>query len=307
MTKQPSESLPRMSKRRRTGTADTRGDAPPGLRKGKSGTCRYHRAIPNFWSNVSTVPQTLYPTVVTLDCPSTMKPCAPMLILTRSPLPVFEPYNSFFKGVPVTTRLSNAGHVNLNPDQLRNLALFTLRVCRNIMNKPLISTLDDMLYWFAPMCSSISAGEIPGMPSILECISWEVVMQTVAAWGISINAESSNTIEQDIQDAIIQDRWAEFTRRYEVVMLQRNMTPHSLIANDLVRSVGAKTVDALTLFQGESGPRTLLDVVKSKSQSFTDLRNNTQPIIEVSVIEYHANYLSPTSQSSGLKAAVKCM
>lgn len=113
------------------------------------------------------------------------------------------------------------------------------------MNKPLISTLDDMLYWFAPMCSySISAGEIPGMPSILECISWEVVTQTVTAWGISINAESSDTIEQDIQDAVIQDRCAEFTRRYEVVTLQRDMTPHSLIVNDLVRSVRAKTIGA---------------------------------------------------------------
>jgi endoribonuclease Dicer len=221
--------------------ADTRGDAP---QQGKSGTRRYHRATPDFWSNIPTVSQTLYPTVVTLDCPSTMKPCAPMLILTRRPLPVFEPYNSFFKGVPVTTRLSNTGPVKLNPDQLRNLALFTLRVCRNIMNKPLISTLDDMLYWFAPMCSySISAGEIPGMP-ILECISWEVVTQTVTARGISINAESSDTIEQDIQDAIIQDRCAEFTRRYEVVTLQRDMTPHSLIANDLVRSVRAKTIGA---------------------------------------------------------------
>ena len=161
-----------------------------------------------------------------------------MLILTRCPLPVFEPYNSFFKGVPVTTRLSNAPHVNLNPDQLRNLALFTLRVCRNIMNKPLISTLDDMLYWFAPMRScSISAGEITGMPSILESISWEGVTQTVTAQSFSINAESADTIEQDIQDAVIQDRRVEFTRRYEVVTLQRDMTPHSLIANDLVRSV----------------------------------------------------------------------
>ena len=232
-----------MSKRRLTNAAaDTRGDAP---QQGKSGTGRYHRATPDFWSNIPTLSQTLYPTVVTLDCPSTMKACAPMLILTRRPLPVFEPYNSFFKGVPVTTRLSNAGHVNLNPDQLRNLALFTLRVCRIIMNKPLISTLDDMLYWFAPMCSySISAGEIPGMPSILECISWEVVTQTVTAWGISINAESSDTIEQDIQDAVIQDRCAEFTRRYEVVTLQRDMTPHSLIVNDLVRSVRAKTIGA---------------------------------------------------------------
>ena len=228
-----------------------------------------------------------------------------MLILTRRPLPVFEPYDSFFKGVPVTTRLSNAGHVNLSSDQLRNLGLFTLRVCRTIMNKPFISTLDDMLYLFAPMCTS--AAEMPYVPSVLDSISWEVVMQSVTAWSISINTETSDTIEQDIEDAIIQDRSVEFTRRYEVVKLRQDMTPHSSIGNDLVSLVRAKVIGALTLFQGESGSPTLLDEVKSNSRSFIDLRNNTQPIIEVYVIEYHANYLSPTSQTSGLKAAVKCM
>ena len=132
-------------------------------------------------------------------------------------------------------------------------------------------------------------------------------MQSVTAWSISINTETSDTIEQDIEDAIIQDRSVEFTRRYEVVKLRQDMTPHSSIGNDLVSLVRAKVIGALTLFQGESGSPTLLDEVKSNSRSFIDLRNNTQPIIEVYVIEYHANYLSPTSQTSGLKAAVKCM
>jgi endoribonuclease Dicer len=229
-----------MSKRHRTShaTNSAAGDAHLASPLGKSGTRRYSRATPQFWSNSSTESQTLYPTVVTLDCASAMKPCAPMLILTRQLLPVFEPYNSFFKGIRITTRLLNAAPVNLNSDQLHNLGLFTLRVCRIIMNKPFISTLDDMLYFFAPMHSCpITAVEMQDMPSVLEWISWEVVTQSATSWGVPIKAETSDTIEQDIQDAVIQDRWAEFTRRFEVVNLRRDLTPHSSVGDDSVSSV----------------------------------------------------------------------
>lgn len=241
-----------MSKRYRTSaTNSAASDAHLASPLGKSGTRRYSRATPQFWSNSSTELQTLYPTIVTLDGASAMKPCAPMLILTRRVLPVFEPYNSFSKSIRITIRLLNAAPVNLNSDQLRNLGLFTLRMCRTIMNKPFISTLDDILYFFAPLQSCpISAVETQDMPSVLEWISWELVMQSVTSWSVPINAETSDTIEQDIQDAVIQDRWAEFTRRFEVVNLRRDLTPHSPVGDDSVSSVTSQSYWRLKSISG---------------------------------------------------------
>jgi len=113
------------------------------------------------------------------------------------------------------------------------------------MNKSFISTLDDMLYFFAPVHSCpISAIELQDLPSVLEWISWELVMQSVTSWSVPINAETSDTIEQDIQDAVIQDRWAEFTRRFEVVNFRRDLTPRSSVGDDSVSSVTTRAIGA---------------------------------------------------------------
>ena len=213
-------------------------DAHPDAKLGKSGTRRYHRETPPFWSTAYSKSRVLYPTTVFFDhAVDSWKPYAPMLILTRHPLPAFECYNSFFKGVPVTTHLLNATPITLDADQLHNLGLFTLRICRLIMNKPFVCALDDMLYFFAPLrLDGASVDGIQGIPSIFRCLSWDIVTQSIATWCLPIKTESSDFIEQDIQDAVIQDRWTEFTRRYEVVKLRRDLTPHSPIPDDSVSS-----------------------------------------------------------------------
>ncbi|KAK2466145.1 hypothetical protein APHAL10511_001787 [Amanita phalloides] len=257
---------------------DTKTDNPAR----KSGTRRYHQRTPQFWSNASTMSETLFPIVVALDYAPTMKPCNPILILTRQPLPKINSFNTFFNGTPVTTHLVNAAPVNINPDQLRNLGLFTLRICRIIMNKPFIATLDDMLFFLAPLrLFHISADEIQATPSIPDLVSWKVVTHCATAWHVPINTD---TIEQDIEDSIIQDRLTEFTRRFEVVKLRRDLTPHSFITDD---------------------SSTLFDAYKSKSNSVTNLCNDTQPIIEVSTMECHVNYLTPASHTSDSKPIVK--
>ncbi|KAF8627233.1 hypothetical protein AX15_004470 [Amanita polypyramis BW_CC] len=278
-------------KRPRKASSSAATDIHPGVGLGKSGTRRYHRQVPQFWSIGPTTSQVLYPTIVAFDhAADSRKPYAPMLILTRHPLPTFESYHSFFKGVPVTTHLLNAAPVEVDTDQLRHLGLFTLRICRLIMNRPFVCTLDDMLYFFAPLRSDcIPADEMLSTPSIFRCVSWDVITQCITTFCLPIMTDSSDSIEQDIQDAVIQDRWTEFTRRYEVVKLRSDLTPHSPIPND----------------SGEPSSGTLLDGYKSKSRSFTGLRNDVQPVIEVSMMECHANYLSPAVQTAGPKPVIK--
>ncbi|KAM6495963.1 Ribonuclease III domain containing protein [Amanita muscaria] len=245
---------------------------------GKSGTRQYHRRIPQFWSDVIPTSQTLHPTIVSLSCNDAgVRSLAPMLILTRCPLPKLESYNSFLKGIPVTTQLRNGAPVILDAGQLQLLGQFTVRLCRIVMNKPFVSTLDDMLFFFAPI-DATAPDETGRTPSVVAQISWEMVTRFVMTWSIPINAETPECIEQAIHDAIIQDRRTEFTRRFEVIKLRRDLTPFSRIADQC----------------GESNSSSLLDVIKSKSQSFAGIKYHAQPIIEASVVEYHANYLSPT-------------
>ncbi|KAF8640108.1 hypothetical protein AX17_001344 [Amanita inopinata Kibby_2008] len=256
----------------------------PGERHGKSGARCYSVATTQFWSDCSPSPQVLYPTIIALDhTAASVKSHAPLTMLTRQPLPELESFNVFFMGVPATVHLLNLPPVCVDADQLRLLGMFTVRLCRIVMNKPFACALDNITYFLAPLhdsWSSCPVHELRQISCINNQISWELVNTVVATWAVRISTETPELIEKDIRDAVIQDRWSEFTRKFEVVSLRRDLTPLSQVSDN----------------SRESGFKTLLESCKSKSQSFPGVGDYEQPIIQVSLIEPHANYLNPTSR-----------
>jgi len=109
------------------------------------------------------------------------------------------------------------------------------------MNKPFVCPLDRMSYFFSPLASawtpaSSTKNNHQSLPSIADFIPWDSVAKAADRWAVPLQAESLEALNNDINDAIIQDRWVEHTRRYFVVKVRPDLTPLSKPADSPVSS-----------------------------------------------------------------------
>lgn len=148
---------------------------------------------------------------------------APILLLTRQPLPRVAVLRLFLEGIPRVVQNTRCAPVEISADRLHALHLFTIRICRSILNKPFACSADDMAYLFAPVSSSL----ISDSPSrILDHVPWDLVLLAGKEWAVPLCAEDFRS-EQGMEDVIVQDRMVEFTRRYYALHLRRDLTPLS--------------------------------------------------------------------------------
>ncbi|KAF8165429.1 hypothetical protein B0H34DRAFT_689150 [Crassisporium funariophilum] len=261
-----------------------------------SGTRSYPRKQPDFWTNTSGGNlTTLYPTVIyTGDAEKTSGEYSPMAILTRKPLPEFATFRLFSSGLAIPIRFQKAAPIHLDEARLKDMHLYTLRICRATMNKPLFCSLEDMLYFFLPLPSKwrppVDVG-LEGPPVILGSIPWDLVSLAAGQWAVPIKSGSPQELEDDLNGAIIQDRWIEFTRRYSVVKVRKDLTPLS------------KPPDS----QREAHYENLFEFCKSKRKGLDSLTNYKQPVIEVAKVPAILNHLNPTFKlpSDALKYPAK--
>lgn len=194
----------------------------------------YPRKKAEFW-NFKTGPDygQLHPIIISVDDVSdATKAHGPMLILTRQPLPSLSNFKVFLSGTPATVNITQGASFDVSQEQLGDLHGYTLRVCRAIMNKAFTCDSKKMPYFFAPLSSSWKVqnnnqDEQWKFPNVFDHIPWELVRLAANSWAVPLASRNPRAIKKDVDDAIVQDRWVEFTRRYDVARIRPDLTPLS--------------------------------------------------------------------------------
>jgi endoribonuclease Dicer len=193
------------------------------------GTHCYPRKKPDFWDQSGTGNfDCLYPTVITTDySDDSSHPYSPLMILTRQPLPHLPSFRLFFSNIPGVVHLTQGASFKVDEEHLEDLHQYTIRICRAIANKPFTCPLEKMQYFFAPLAPTWKAPRdslSKRYPNVSTHIPWDLVTLAANSWVVPL---ASRSMRKDVEDAVIQDRWVEFTRRYEVVRMRPDLTPMS--------------------------------------------------------------------------------
>lgn len=211
-----------------------------------TGTRRYSRKEPDFWSNTrNAMIMFLYPLIFLTTSPDNdAQPYAPLVMLTRQPLPDLPSFKIFHSGVPTVVSTKRAMPLQIKKAQLHDLHLYTLRVCRILFNKPFECPLSNMPYFFAALTDAWSSSERTDpvspfkLPSIVDYIHWDLIRLAGKSFSTPIRVEDREELQRDLCDAVVQDRSVEFTRRYTVVKLRLDLSPlskpDSSVCQDLV-------------------------------------------------------------------------
>ncbi|KAI6047271.1 hypothetical protein EDC04DRAFT_2622522 [Pisolithus marmoratus] len=177
-------------------------------------------------------------------------------------------------------------------DHFHALHLFTIRICRAILNKPFACSGDDMVYLFAPLRSCV-AGKLQSMElrRILDYVPWDDVLLAGKEWAVRFDSHFGPL--QGVEDMVVQDRMVEFTRRYYALCLRRDLTPLS------------KPEDS----PREAGYGSFVEYCKARRKGFESLQDYQQPMIEVTKITSVSNHLNPVFKplAEPARAVAKCI
>jgi endoribonuclease Dicer len=283
--------------------------------RNKGGTRGYLRKLPDFWMNTGLTSTALfYPFIISDYADEAMRPHSPFLILTRQPLPDLASFKLFFAGVSATVNFKRGAPFQLNDTRLTDLFHYTVRLVRIISNKPYVCSMADMVYFFAPLTVKWTSLKDNGtvLPNVVEHIPWDLVSLAGDKFVIPLKGGTLADMEQDIKGAVIQDRYVEFTRRYDAVRMRPDLTPLSKPLDSPVREFvsGWEAYFILIIpLQREAEHDSLLDFCKARRKNFDGLQDYGQPIIEVSKVPSILNRLNPTSRelTSSMKVPAKCM
>ncbi|TBU32155.1 hypothetical protein BD311DRAFT_655259 [Dichomitus squalens] len=267
-----------------SGSTDTNGEtpAPRDVKTANTSakTHGYPRKVPDFWPNTQSSPPTiLYATVVAPDNMGE-EVHAPVLLLTRAPLPHVPDFSLFFSGLRTTVRFYRAAPITITDAQLKALHGYTLRVTKSLTNKPLDCPLGDLLCYFAPLDSSWHSSISPHWPllSVEGHVLWDAVQLAADYFAIRL-LDSNVPIDERAKDAIVLDRQVEFTMRHFVIKVRHDLTPLCK-ADDSPR---------------EAGYQNFLEYCRARCKDFQGLEDENQPLIEVSAVPGVINNLHPTS------------
>lgn len=197
-----------------------------------SGTRCYKRKTPEFWKNAREVSHDyLYPTIVTVDRNhNPNKPYRPILIITRTPLPEIESFKLFFATVPSMTYLRPAQPIIFDEKKIGLLHLYTIRALRGVTNRAFACELNDMPFFIAPLdfgwdVEQGKDGHKWPFPDVSGYIPWDLVVYAAEQHIVPLRTETIETLEEDIKDAVVQDWWTEFTKRYDCIRVRRDLNP----------------------------------------------------------------------------------
>lgn len=193
----------------------------------QTGVHGYPRKKPGFWENaIGLESNTLYPTVISVRERETY---GPLVLLTRTTLPRMSSLRLFDSGFRIIVDLKRGAKFDVDTERLYDLYRYTIRVYRSIVNKPLVCQLEEIPYFLAPLKSSWPGLNRPQadclhMDEIVNDIPWDLVKLAADNWVTELQTEN---LEDSLEDAIIQDRWIEYTRRYYASRVRRDLTPLS--------------------------------------------------------------------------------
>ncbi|KAI0366397.1 hypothetical protein BV20DRAFT_1002477 [Pilatotrama ljubarskyi] len=248
-----------------------------------SATHGYPRKFPDFWTNSQqyTV-TTLYPTVVIPD-DLTGQPHAPIVLLTRAPLPQVPDFVLFFSGSRATTHFYRGAPFNVDSAQLDALRGYTNRVVRSLLNKPFDCPTENWLCFFAPLKTSWqplsgAQGARWSQLPVGEHIPWDAVQLAADYFAVPLYSNLTS-LDDNARDAVVQDRNVEFTNRHFLVKVRHDLTPLSK-ADDSPR---------------EAEYPNFLEYCKARRKDFPGLEDEKQPMVEVTAVPGIVNNLHPMS------------
>lgn len=261
--------------------SDDNGYANPSLLKSDlvSGNSCYMRKRPDFWVNSLRIPEErLFPVVISVGNPEgPSEPYAPIIILTRQPLPHLEPFKLFFYGVFATVKNARGPAIIFDGKRLNDLHSYTLRICRTIANKAFACSLEKMAYFIAPLLPSRATDfSCFNMTDLRDAVDWQAVARANSNYVTRFSSDDLRD-PSEFEDAVIQDRLVEFTRRCYVVRLRLDLSPMS------------KPPDS----PREAEYANILEYCKARRKGFQGLQDNNQPLIEVSKAAAVLNRLNP--------------
>lgn len=232
----------------------------------------------------------------------------PLCILTRTPLPAFSPFRVFFSGVPADVSFRCGAPFEVDRARLTQLGQYTMRICRSLANKPFECEIEDMGFFLAPLNDSAHMDDIVWpLPRPYDWIPWDDVSLACSHWAISLKFSSTDALEKDIEDAIIQDRWVEFTRRYDTPIVRHDLSPLSrpegVVRRPLIL-VLTSVSHIVSPLQRESTYENHIEYCRARRKGFEGLQNDHQPLIEVSRIPALLNRLNPASRPWGKEQQV---
>ncbi|KAF7966789.1 hypothetical protein HWV62_36991 [Athelia sp. TMB] len=240
----------------------------------------------------------LYPIILSVsNTVDISRPHGPMLILTWQPFPTLGSFKVFFSGIPATVNITRGAPFDVTEEQLEDLRGYTVRICRSIMNKSFTCEMEKMQYFFAPVSINWKVQKSNQYkqwrsPDVYEHIPWDLVSLAARNWAVPLTLRNTRVLTKGTEDAVIQDRWVEFTRRYDVVRIRSDMTPLS------------KPGESDREFEYGS----FLEYCKARRKGFEGLQKHDQPLLEVARVPTILNNLNPTSRPAtlALKVPVKC-
>ncbi|PSR73594.1 hypothetical protein PHLCEN_2v10513 [Hermanssonia centrifuga] len=243
----------------------------------------YSKKSALFWSNsLSVLGPHLYSMIL---CVERFKDeyHAPILVLTRLPLPDLSEFSVFSSGSRAQVHFHRGSAIPVDEEKLAILHGYTLRIFRAVVNKVIDSSMSNMPYFFAPLkadwdCNKAKTGA--RQVDIGHKIQWEEMKIASLQWCTSLVDEDRPLTDEMVHDAIVQDRFVEFTNRHYVVRARHDLSPLS------------KAEDG----EREAGHANFLEYCKSRRKDFEGLNNENQPLIEVSLVPPAVNALSPTSK-----------
>lgn len=198
-----------------------------------SSVFRYPRKRPDFWTDIAPLPSRagrLYATILSIrDLNGTHH--APILVLTREPLPDLPDFSVFSSGLSTTVNLKRASPIDYNEEQLSALYGYTTRVFRVITNKPFTCPVDNLPYLLAPLDNSFGLyaaqhGSLTEL-QVDEHIPWEAIQLAADEFIVPLVSDGNLSKNDFAADAVVQDRKVEFTNRYYITKVRRDLTPLS--------------------------------------------------------------------------------
>lgn len=253
-------------------------DSPGGS---DAGVSKYLRHRVGFW-NHKTHDGLLYPSVISIDGADELGlPRRPMLLLTRAALPALDPFDIYFDGQPSTVRVYPCGPpFQLDSERLALLRGYTIRIARAVSNKPMTCALEQMPYFLAPW----DAAFIQDEGSVMDRIPWDTEIQAGASGYITAVPEDMLSLEPPaLYDFVLQDRWAEYTRRFRAVAIRHDMNPNS---RPPLNAAGVQHESFLEQY------------ISRLRTSFVGLKNENQPLVEVARLPGLVNRLFPASRAT---------
>ncbi|EJT97649.1 ribonuclease III [Dacryopinax primogenitus] len=271
------------------------------LSKGRSRKDRssklYPRKKPDVWNTCLLVHNdVLFPFIIHLDARDAKLPGVyrTMCLLTRIRLPDLAPFELYFpelkksedQATPptVTARFLRSEPLHLEPEQLIAVHRYTIRVVRSVTSRQYICQRDKMVYYLLPLKLGWSPRtrptNSPSVYAIEDEIDWADV--EAGAGQLPYLPLDMEKLEEEVKDAVLQDRQMEFTRKYEPVRVRHDLTPLS------------KPKDS----EREQQYASILEFCRANIRNFKGIEDESQPLIEVGKMAPPLSRLSPLCHSA---------